>query len=60
MVTKSEMIQALNELPEQATVEDAMDRLYLLLNIERGIEQADGHETLSQREAMDRMRTWLK
>ena len=59
-VTKQQMIQAPNELPEQATVEDAMDRLYLLWKITRGMEQADRGETVSHAVAMERMREWLK
>jgi len=46
---KSEIVRAIQDLPEDATVENAMERLYFLAKIERGLEQADG-ETKSQEE----------
>lgn len=50
----------MEELPEDAGVEDAIDRLYLLYKIERGLRQADGGELISQEEARQRMARWLK
>ena len=35
--------------PDDATVEDAMERLYFLAKIERGLEQSDG-ETIAHEE----------
>jgi hypothetical protein len=35
--TKSEIIQAIQDLPDDATLEDAMERLYFLAKIERGL-----------------------
>jgi hypothetical protein len=46
---KSEIIKVIQELPEDATVEDAMERLYFLAKIERGLEQSEG-ETISHEE----------
>jgi predicted transcriptional regulator len=46
---KSEIIKVIQELPEDATVEDAMERLYFLAKIERGLEQSEG-ETVSHEE----------
>ena len=46
---KSEIVRAIQDLPDDATVEDAMERLYFLAKIERGLEQADG-ETKSHAE----------
>ena len=40
-------------------VEDAIERLYLLLKIRRGIDQADAGETVTQEEARKRMAQWL-
>ncbi len=37
---KDQMIQLIEQLPEDATVEDALEKLYLLYKIERGISQA--------------------
>ena len=38
--TKELMRDAVENLPPEATVEEAMERLYLLAKIERGLEQA--------------------
>jgi predicted transcriptional regulator len=59
MPTKEQMLKAIQDLPPDATVEDAMERLYLLAKIERGIAQADGGQKVSQDEARRRMARWL-
>ena len=47
---KSEIIRAIEVLPDDATVEDAMERLYFLAKIERGLEQSESGETVSHAE----------
>ena len=59
MTTKEQILQAIRELPDNATVEDAMERLYLLYKVERGIAQADAGQKVSQEEARARMARWL-
>jgi hypothetical protein len=59
MTTKEQMLQAIRELPDEATVEDAMERLYLLYKIDRRIAQADIGQKVSQEEARTRMARWL-
>jgi hypothetical protein len=54
------MVKAIEELPDDATVEDALERLYLLYKIERGVQQADAGELISPVEARQRMAKWLK
>lgn len=46
---KSEIIQAIQKLPDDANLEDAMERLYFLAKVERGLEQSEG-ETISHEE----------
>ena len=48
MVTKAQMIEAIQALPDDATVEDAMDRLYVLAKIEVGLAQADAGRLSTQ------------
>ena len=60
MATKEQMIKVIQELPDDATVEDAMERLYLLYKIERGIAQAEAGQKVSQEEARRRMAQWFK
>ena len=60
METKQQILKVIEGLPEDASVEDAIDRLYLLYKIERGLRQADCGELISQEEARQRMARWLK
>jgi predicted transcriptional regulator len=59
MTSKQKILKALAELPDDAGVEDALERLYLLYKIENGIRQADAGELISQEEARERMAKWL-
>lgn len=59
MTTKEQMLKALTELPDDATFEDAMERLYLLYKVERGMAQADAGQKVSQDDARKRMAQWL-
>ena len=60
MSVKEQMVKAIQQLPEDATVEDAMEQLYLLYKIERGITQANSGQQVSQEEARQRMARWLE
>lgn len=55
-----EFAVTIQELPNDASVEDALDRLYLLYKIEKGLRQADRGHLVSQEEARRRMAKWLK
>ena len=52
---KERVLEAVRELPEDATVEDAMERLYVLAKIQKGLEQADAGQTVSHEEAKRRI-----
>lgn len=60
MTTKEKLVHAVEELPDDATVEDAMERLLFLAKIERGIRQADAGETIPHSAVRERMTKWLK
>ena len=59
MNTKDKVIKAIQELPSDASIEDAMGKLYLLYKIDRGIKQADSGKKVFQKEAKKRMEKWL-
>ena len=59
MTTKEQMIKVIQELPDDATVEDAMEGLYLLYKIQLGIADADAGKKVSQSEARRQMERWL-
>ena len=60
MNAKQRIIKAVEDLPDNAQVEDALDRLYLLYKVERGLSQADRGELISQDQVRERMARWLK
>ena len=43
--------EAVERLPDDATVEDAMERLYFLAKVARGLEAADHADVVSHQEA---------
>lgn len=53
---KDEIVRFIQDLPEDATVEDAMEPLYFLAKVERGLEQSEG-ETISHEEIKARFLT---
>ncbi len=57
---KQQMLRAIEELPDDASVEDGIERLYLIHKIERGLGQAEEGQLVSQEDARARMAQWLK
>lgn len=47
---KQRVIEAVTKLPEDATVEEAMERLYFLAKVERGLEDAKAGRSVSHEE----------
>ena len=60
MTTKQKLIEAVQSLPEDASYEDAMERLVFLAKIERGLKQADAGQTVSHDKIKQKMKRWLK
>ena len=52
--TKKKVLETLRQLPPDATVEEAMEQLYFLAKIERGVEQADSGRTIPHAEVKRR------
>jgi predicted transcriptional regulator len=58
---KESILQALEqELSDDATLEDAIDYLYYLLQIEEGLADADAGNLIPHEEVMRRIREWTK
>ena len=51
---KKKILDTLSQLPPDATVEEAMERLYFLAKIERGVEQAESGRLVSHDEVKRR------
>ena len=60
MSAKEQILKAIQELPQDASIEDAMEKLYPIYKVDRGIKQADAGGKISQDEAIKRMEKWLK
>ncbi|HTC20828.1 MAG TPA: hypothetical protein VK859_08270 [bacterium] len=53
-------MKMVRDLPANASIEDAMERLLFLAKIEKGLEQADSGQTLSHAKVKEKMARWLK
>jgi hypothetical protein len=51
---KQKMVETVEHLPDDATVEDAMERLYFLAKVERGLEQSQTGQTVSHEDVKKR------
>ena len=60
MTVKEEILELMEQLPEDATIEDAIERLIILYKIQQGLEQLDKGEGIPHEEARKRIRQWLK
>jgi predicted transcriptional regulator len=60
MVTKPEFMKALGKLPADATIQDAIDRLYVLYKIEQGSADLEAGRVLSESELTERVKQWRK
>jgi predicted transcriptional regulator len=57
---KEKVLKAVQELPQEVTFEDAIEKLYFLSKVEKGLQQADEGRTVTHEEAKQRMQKWLK
>ena len=60
MTTKEKIMHVVEDLPEDATVEEAIERLLFLAKVERGLAQADAGETIPHEKVKERMQEWLR
>ena len=60
MTTKQKAVKAVQALPDDASFEDALERILLLAKIERGIQQLDTGQSISHEKMKAKMKKWLK
>ena len=53
--TKERILKAVEELPDDVTLEEAIEKLCFLAKVERGLKQADEGKTVSHHEVKDRL-----
>jgi predicted transcriptional regulator len=57
---KEKVLQSVQSLPEDASIEDAMERLLFLAKVQRGLQQADAGHTVPHNQVKERMEKWLR
>ena len=55
MITKSQLIRTIEDMPEKFSIDDFLDKILLLQKIEAGLNQSENGETLSTEEARERL-----
>jgi hypothetical protein len=55
MTDKQRIVQAVQQLPEDATVEDAIERLCFIAKVQKGLEELGGGHGVSHDEARERI-----
>jgi hypothetical protein len=51
---KQKIVETVEHLPDDATVEDAMERLYFLAKIERGLAESEAGQTIPHEDVKKR------
>lgn len=57
---KTQLIETLQDLPEEFSVDDLIERLVILQKIEEGREQIKFGKFYTEEEAKKKLDTWLK
>ena len=60
MTIKEKVIKVVRALPDDASIEDAMECLLFLAKIEKGLNQADSGRTIPHSQIKEKMSKWLK
>ena len=60
MTAKEEILELIERLPDDATIEDAIERLVVLYKVQHGLDQLDKGEGIRHEEAKRRIRLWLQ
>ena len=60
MTTKDLVLQVLEQLPDDAGIDEVMERLSFVWKLQQRLDHAETVEKFTQQEAMRRMGRWLK
>ncbi len=55
MSTKDKVLEAVQKLPADATIEDMMERLFFLAKLDRGVAKADAGKAIPHEEVKRRL-----
>ncbi len=60
MITKSKLKEQIEHFPDELTIDELVERLILIEKIERGIQQSDNGEEISEQELDKEISKWFK
>ena len=55
---KQKVIDSLEKLPQDATLDDIMERIYLIHKIEVGLKQSEQDDVISHEEVLKKIEKW--
>ena len=60
MLTKEQVIGAINQLPEEFSIDQAIDELMLLEKIKNGLAQSQSNEVIPDEKLDEELPEWLR
>jgi Zn-dependent alcohol dehydrogenase len=60
MITKTKLKEQLENLPEEFSIDELVERLILIEKIETGVEQSKKGETISEEDLDKEIKEWFK
>ena len=60
MTAKEEILEMLEQIPDNLTVDEALERLQLLYDVQKGLEEAERGETIPHEKAKRMIAEWLQ
>lgn len=60
MLTKNKVLQVIDKMPDQFSLDELMEEMILIEKIQKGIEQSDKDEVVSDDDLNSRLPEWLR
>jgi predicted transcriptional regulator len=60
MLTKEKIIAGIRKLPDSVTIDEVLDQIMLLVKIEKGIDQADKGNVMTEEQVDGKISQWLE
>ncbi|MCC5622916.1 hypothetical protein [Nostoc sp. CHAB 5715] len=57
---KYQVLKAVEEMPQDVTFDEVMERLYFLYKVDRGLKEVETGNTMPHAEAKKQIKTWQK
>ncbi len=60
MITKTQIINSLGNLPENLTIDQVIDHLIFIEKIQKGLDDSQNDRINTKEEAKEKLKKWLK